>query len=178
MSYPSFSAGDVLTATDMNAVGLWLVKTSTVTAQSSLNITNCFSSDYDNYRIVFNLHTSADANVYFRMRTTGDDATANYARYGFYWSTVVNNYNTSGETEGRIGYLGSSSTVRNAGYLDIYAPNLAINTLTSQQTNAGTNEFYQIWSRVSTTTQYTGISFLTLSATTMTGTFRVYGFRN
>ncbi len=49
MTYPSFSAGDILTAADMNAVGLWLVKTQTVgTAVASVTVTDAFSSTYDN----------------------------------------------------------------------------------------------------------------------------------
>jgi len=49
MTYPSFTSGDILTAADMNAVGLWLVKTQTVgTAVSSVQVTGAFSSTYDN----------------------------------------------------------------------------------------------------------------------------------
>ena len=46
---PTFSSGSVLTAAQMNAVGLWLVKTQTVgTAVSSVSVTDVFSSNYDN----------------------------------------------------------------------------------------------------------------------------------
>jgi hypothetical protein len=53
MSFPVFASGDILTATDMNGVGLWLVKTQTIgTAVSSVTVTGAFSTDYDAYQIV------------------------------------------------------------------------------------------------------------------------------
>ena len=54
MTYPVFSAGEVLRAEDMNAVGLWLVKTQTVGAGvSSVPVTGAFSAEYDNYLVQY-----------------------------------------------------------------------------------------------------------------------------
>ena len=54
MGYPDFAPGDVLTAADMDAVGLWLVKTQTVgTGVSSVTVTGAFSSTYDNYFVTY-----------------------------------------------------------------------------------------------------------------------------
>ena len=54
MTFPSFSAGEVLRAQDMNAVGRWLVKTVTVgSAVTTVPVTDAFSTEYDNYEIVF-----------------------------------------------------------------------------------------------------------------------------
>ena len=54
MSFPVFASGDVLNATDMNAVGLWLVKSQVVgNAVSSVTVTGAFSADYDSYRIIY-----------------------------------------------------------------------------------------------------------------------------
>jgi len=62
---PTFTSGAVLTAAQMNSVGLWLVKTQTVgTAVSSVAVTGAFSADYDNYLITLNGGTvSADASM-------------------------------------------------------------------------------------------------------------------
>jgi len=52
MAYPNFTAGDILNASDMNAVGMWLIKTQTIgTAVASVQVTGAFSSTYDNYLI-------------------------------------------------------------------------------------------------------------------------------
>jgi hypothetical protein len=54
MTYPTFNNGDVLPASDLNAIGLWLVKSQTVgTGVSSVTVTGAFSADYDNYKIIY-----------------------------------------------------------------------------------------------------------------------------
>jgi hypothetical protein len=82
MSYPSFITGEILTAADMNAVGLWLVKTQTLTG-SIADITNCFSSDYDSYKVVvsnFNKTTTTVRSVTMQMlNNTTPDASSNYS---------------------------------------------------------------------------------------------------
>lgn len=53
MGYPSFSAGDTLAASDMNAVGCWLLETKTLTASAGpIQFDNKFTTDYDSYRLV------------------------------------------------------------------------------------------------------------------------------
>ena len=59
---PTFSSGAVLTAAQMNSVGMWLVKTQTVgTAVSSVTVTGAFSADYDNYLILMSGGTGSDS---------------------------------------------------------------------------------------------------------------------
>ena len=54
MTYPTFTNGQVLPASDLNAIGLWLVKSQTVgTGVSSVTVSNAFSADFDNYRIIY-----------------------------------------------------------------------------------------------------------------------------
>jgi hypothetical protein len=54
MSFPSFASGEVLTAADMNAVGMWKVGNGSFTNAGSFDIIG-FSSDYDNYQLVMNI---------------------------------------------------------------------------------------------------------------------------
>ena len=59
---PTFSSGAVLTAAQMNSVGMWLVKTQTVgSAVSSVTVTGAFSADYDNYLILMSGGTGSGA---------------------------------------------------------------------------------------------------------------------
>jgi hypothetical protein len=76
MTFPVFVSGEVLRATDMNAVGLWLVKTQTVgTGVSSVQVTGAFSADYDNYLIQWSGGSqSVDANIQLQLGS----ATSNY----------------------------------------------------------------------------------------------------
>jgi hypothetical protein len=68
---PVFSAGAVLTAAQMNAIGLWLVKTDTITSGASKVITDCFNTDFRNYQIVISDTTLASLDtVQMRYGTT------------------------------------------------------------------------------------------------------------
>lgn len=50
---PDFTAGSVLTAAQMNAVGLWLLETKTLTASAGpIQFDNKFTTDYDSYLLV------------------------------------------------------------------------------------------------------------------------------
>ena len=54
MTYPSFNVGDVLTASDMNAVGLWKITSGTISSQGTTptNFTGVFNStNYKHYRL-------------------------------------------------------------------------------------------------------------------------------
>jgi hypothetical protein len=76
MTFPSFGAGEVLTATDMNAVGLWLVKSQTVgTGVSSVTLSSCFNQDFDAYKVTW---TGGACSAGFNVRLQLGSATANY----------------------------------------------------------------------------------------------------
>ena len=74
---PTFSSGAVLTAAQMNSVGLWLVKTQTVgNAVASVAVSSAFSADYDSYRIIYSggsqsiageirMHLGASVSLYY-----------------------------------------------------------------------------------------------------------------
>ena len=53
MAYPSFNSGDVLNASDMNAVGMWLLETKTLTASAGpIQFNNAFTTDYNSYILI------------------------------------------------------------------------------------------------------------------------------
>ena len=61
---PVFSAGSVLTAGQMNKVGLWLLNTTTFTTQNSVNVDSVFSSDFDHYRVLISAYGSNVASIW------------------------------------------------------------------------------------------------------------------
>ena len=93
MTFPVFASGDVLNASDMNAVSGWLVASGSNSNTTSLVIDNCFSADYANYRIVFTATGgaagTADAFVQFRVGST--PTATNY----FYNTIFSSNWNNS-----------------------------------------------------------------------------------
>lgn len=181
MSFPSFSAGEVLTAADMNAVGLWLVKTQTIgTGVSSVTVTNAFSATYDAYKIVVTGMRNATNDIEIGLQLN------NATTVGYYGTYQYVNYTTnalglaSNVNNARFNWIGAASTTNNVGALmcDVFNPFATCFT----RIIAGPTTYQNI------TGTYTGIQdgnlshtgfTLTPGAGTLTGgTIRVYGYRN
>jgi hypothetical protein len=179
MPVPDFSPGEVLTAAAMDSIGLWLVKTQTIgTAVSSVTVTDAFSADYDNYRIIVSGGV-ASANMAVNL-TLGSTATGYYRAGVFvvYNSTTVNGIAQQNQTSFAEAFSGTANQV--AGIIDIINPFLA--KTTGFQTNVAgvgpTRYALFLAGYLSDTTSYTAFT-LTPSTGTMTGgTIRVYGYRN
>ena len=183
MTYPSFNSGEVLTASDMNAVGLWLVKTQTVgSAQTTIEVTGAFSSNYDNYRITYTGGTaSAAGGIRFRMGTGASVSNANYYNSVNYtlWAsggpTAVQNNASLGYWQ----YAGAIDSNSNAFMsIDVFEPYAARST-----------RFFGAWLQVDSggntgglhrvNTSYTGFTLTFDSGANVSGgTIRVYGYRN
>jgi hypothetical protein len=178
MTFPTFSSGEVLRAQDMNAVGLWLVKTVTVGAGvTSVPVTGAFSSDYNNYRVeIGNVDaSSAGAFVYI---TFGSQINSQYGSISFDnfngVSSGVTRQNNTGLIE--IGVTGTNNDTSSC--FDIQSPNLASATNLSGTYNGGGWSGY-FGGLVNTITQYTSFTISVQSPATLTGgTIRVYGYRN
>lgn len=183
MGYPVFASGDVLTAADMNAVGLWLVKTQTLSG-TSVQIDNCFTSDYRSYRIVFSGLTSSTIDFLTARLVAGTtpNQTPNY-----YWSNLQ--VTTAGAVSG---FGGAANTFWNTGLpaftnagggvIDIHNPQLTASTVFSSQGidtrtdgaphRTGSGSF-------SATTSFQGLWISTINGGyTLGGSVRVYGYRN
>jgi hypothetical protein len=178
MTYPSFSVGEVLRAQDMNAVGLWLVKTQTIgSGVASVSVPDAFPSDYTNFRVVIDgaVCTISDTTVY--VRPGGNTTAASYSSGGYFvlYTGTGNGFLSDNATTNGIA-IGITSTTDMSVAFDIFNPNLA------KWTRA-----MGLWSGDSYLGQYSGVhklataftSFdLRVAAGTMTGgTIRVYGYR-
>ena len=173
---PVFSAGAVLTAAQMNAVGLWLVKTQTVgSAVSSVTVSDVFSSDYDNYRVVL---ASIDGSVsdQISLLTFGSTTTGYYGALSLV-SLTAGTQTILTRSNAASNYLVASDVDKTTyASFDIYSPYL------SERTGfAGTGFGYAYTSTfggfVANTTSYTAFT-ITAGAGTMTGgTISVYGYR-
>ena len=177
MSFPVFASGDVLNASDMNAVGLWLVKSQTIgTGVSSVTVTGAFSADYDSYRITFQGGTSsASANVGFQLNgITG----SNYQMYGYYggWGiATLNGYSPAVGTSWVD--LSPSSTTGYGWQLDIHSPFLSSRKF-GRVVGWSTAGIHELSLTCTSTTSATGFTLTPLSGTLTGGTVRVYGYKN
>lgn len=199
MTYPSFNSGDVLNASDMNAVGLWLVKGETAvtaTNASPKGVESVFTSDYRNYRLTWYV-SQATANAAFRIQWySGTNTVETGAVYGFGWGgyyvaagpvytfggyAVTNPFalDTTGVFLGAD--VGSGYTAH--GWLDIYNPQVSnqVTRYTGQAYSGYTGTYYSTTlsggGGTDTNTQYTGFRFIP-SAGTATITYRLYGYKD
>jgi hypothetical protein len=183
MPVPDFSPGEVLTAAAMDSIGLWLVKTQTIsaTAVSSIIVTNAFSADYDNYLITVSNTEATGANAVYavQMRTGSTTSTVSYNGVLGYWTYagaagVANNSNAS--SWGFVG-RGTSSGDKMSFAFNLYAPFLASKTSISTQGSAGgdiTGNYTGFHNVASSFDQFV----ITTPISTTGGTIRVYGYRN
>lgn len=180
MPVPVFTTGEVLTAANMNKVGLWLVKTQTVgTAVSSVTVTSAFSADFDNYRVVYDGGTSStDAAFTIQLGSTAT---------GYHYSIVYQQYNATtplgaGATNTTSWpNAGRQSTVRNSLVLDIFAPYLSTYSgIRYAGVDYAATSGYIITGggMLDNTTSYTDLKINAGSGTISGGTVRVYGYRN
>ena len=178
---PDFSSGAVLTAAQMNGVGLWLVKTQTVgTGVATIDVTSAFSSDYQNYRVTYSGgvgSTNANLNMQFGIGLTFT-ATNYFGGLGYLnvgggvWQIAANN-------GGASFVAGGSRTAGTNICLEIQQPNIALDTYAQGPYNRLDNgQVGHSWILQSSVNQYTSFRLTTSSGTVTGGTIRVYGYRN
>lgn len=178
---PTFNVGAVLTAAQMNAVGLWLVKTQTIgSAVSSVIVTGAFNADFDNYKIVITGGTQTAGNglLTAQLRTGSTTSTTGYYNtllYSPYTGGVLTANQNNGAYWGyfahALGTNGWSSTI------DIMRPYAAVPTSFfgggARGDLAGLNGGYH-----SASTSYDQLVLAVGSGTMTGGTIRIYGYRD
>jgi hypothetical protein len=174
---PDFTSGAVLTAAQMNSVGLWLVKTQTIgNAVSSVTVTGAFSADYDNYLItVSGGVNSLDGNVL--------DIKFGSTVTGYYYSLIYTAWNNvvtaaGGANVGNINYVAQAGTSSLNGFIEVNSPFLTENT--TVRASVANSTFYGGTTNglLRNTTSYTSFIMATSAGTMTGGTIRVYGLRN
>jgi hypothetical protein len=180
MAFPTFSPGDVLNASDMNAVGMWLIKSQTIgTTVSSIAVTSVFSADYENYRIVVSGGVaSGSAGLFVQLGSTTT---------GYYSAGVETgaSYAASSSAVSRIDQpsqpAGLASTASLAGVLDVLNPFATKRTSfllspVGQSVTTGYAKYDAGF--LDDATSYTDFTLIVGSAQTLTGgTIFVYGYR-
>lgn len=183
---PAFVANTVLSAAQMNKIGMWKISTTSLSGVTT-NISNCFSSDYTNYRVlVTNLNNSTVTlrTLSMRFRTTSDDTAANYnsGSFGVYGGGTAFAAGASNQTSATLGAI-SAQPAGNAasGFtIDILSPNTIsgttyTGTLLTYQADTGSFVYRSIGGNNTTTTQYTGFSIIGVTDS-LSGTVQVYGY--
>jgi hypothetical protein len=161
--------------------GLTQVANVSFTSASSISIDNVFSSTYANYLIVINQTATSGTGAYqLRFRTSGTDNTnSNYNYITERQSTNDALFITSNARNANIAILGTGNYGSHQQmFIDITNPNLSERTLGKMQYvdevgNSGTGAL-----AFTATTVFDGFSLIPVPTTAVTGTVRIYGYRN
>jgi hypothetical protein len=180
MAIKTFTTGEVLTASDTNTylanAGLVYVTSATVpTGVTSVTVSNCFSSTYDNYRIVMSnvVCSGTDNNITLTFSGSTGNTYAYFSRYDQYFagtSGVNNGFNVASII---IAYT-DANVIGFA--FDVFNPNLAKYTYansSSQTRNYSMNQ----GGVDATTNAHTGFTVTAAVGTFTGGTITVYGYR-
>jgi len=175
MTYPTFNSGDALTAAEMNAVGLWLVKTQTIgNAVSSVGVTAAFSADYDNYKII--ISGGASSAQAFLTLQLGASTT------GYYYANSAVTYAGAafvGGASNTTSFQAGSAFVANGLQTNIELQNPFLAKYTFAQ-SSGMNTTFATTSvgYHGVATSYTAFTIGVTSGTITGGTIKIYGYRN
>jgi hypothetical protein len=158
----------------------------TFSGASSVSLNGCFSSSYENYRVVVRVtNNSADTDLFIRLRNTSNtDITANYY-FGGYYSRVDNlgagTWNGNNVSYWHIGSMDIGNTVySNSVSFDLYNPNTSTYNKTMGMVGVGqlqTGSMFGIYigGSLLDTTVCNGISLIS-TAGNIGGTIRIYGY--
>lgn len=167
--------------------GLVYVSGATLSGQIGVNIDNCFTSSFVNYRIEIDLNAlSANDTIFMQWRTGGSNGSAyTTLDYDFQLleanSTTITAGGTMGTNYHRLGFAYTSP-----GYfscmIDVTNPQTAFRvgyTCVGWSPNSTTFVLHDALSGFNrTTTSMTGVRIGSLSGvTTLTGNVRIYGYR-
>ena len=181
MAYPSFNSGDVLNASDMNAVGLWKIASGTLSLTTTpSNVTGVFTSDYKNYRLLLNITTRSTTNRVDIRYIIGTTSTiVNYYQNGIGsdYASDTTLYMQRSNNDNR--FYGLASSNEGAIVMDIFNPNrIAATYHTGHVYDRGTGVGYSIGGiQTSGVNQYTGFQLFT-STGTATVEYQVFGYRD
>jgi len=157
---------------------------------TSVSVNDCFSSTYQNYRIIFNItSTTATTSFGLRMRVSGsDNSSSNY-----YYCSMVGRQDSAtaafttigsngAQTTGYVPVRGENATSNSSGSVDIYNPFETGYTswvgLGSQPNSTNGMWMQQSFNTMTVTTSYTGFTLYPADAGNATGFIRVYGYKN
>jgi hypothetical protein len=180
MAEQTFTAGQVLTAAQMttlqNNIGLaWISSTTVGSAQSSVVVSGCFTSTYDNYRIIYAGGTQSSQNRFSMV--LGASATGYYEGLQFVSFATGTPGNASTNNGVNWTYIAGGNTASTGFIIDLQNPFLAqytqMNAVGALQTNQAT------WDQGihAVATSFTGFTIAPVGSTITGGTISIYGYR-
>jgi hypothetical protein len=180
MSFPSFSAGEVLTAADMNSVAMWKIGSGTLSlTTSATNVTGVFSSTYRNYRLLLNITARSTSNRFDMKYLIGTTPTSSAYYNGGIGGDFASNTVMYFQRSNNDPQLYFDTQAGTATYIiDICDPNTAFGTTHhGSQASAQNALSYRFGGVQGSASQFTGFQLFTNTGT-MTMQYQVFGYRD
>ena len=185
MAIKTFTTGEVLTASDTNTYlansGLVFVKQVTVgSAQTTIDVTSCFNSSYDNYVISFaNIASNGSLSLSMALLSGSTPTSASWYGTEFYvsvGSTSITGQSSANNSGSAFCSAGAASSGL-ASTIDIQSPYVA--QYSRFEYMVADNDYFRWGFGVHrAATSYDGARFTTSGGTQLTGgTITVYGRR-
>jgi hypothetical protein len=190
---PDFTAGAILTAAQMNAIGVFRITTCTVTSaggtsatasngvitvgagNTSITVDNAFSADYDVYRVVYSGGVgSTTADLGLRLGA----ATTNYAYqllFGAYANVAQASGGTGADKFPVVGGGSSSIATLDANILSPFDATKFTTISSIINSGSGAGPFT---GQHRTAASYSGFTIIPSAGNLTGGKIRVYGIRN
>jgi hypothetical protein len=173
-----------VTAADALAGGLVLVASATFTTATTASINNCFTSTYDNYRVVISgfSTSSTNANILMRFRNAGADRATQYmfAMRGLDAGNASKDDYNGGY--GTFGFFGSSPVYAGdvtSSTWDVYTPATANRSYLTFTTAYYPGAFAVRTGMIAHDSTVSNDGFTVWPTNgTVSGNIRVYGYRN
>jgi hypothetical protein len=164
--------------------GLQLVAAASFSGVTSVQVNNCFTSTYRNYRIYIDCVGVTNSNkLSMRLSVSGTPSTT-----GYYSGMQAFDYTTSGAFSSsltsdrvQIMWVGSTGAAANAkgAFVDVMRPQLAVETdFLSMNNGVNAGVAYQgglVISAHTVSTAYDGFTIINSAGTNIAGAYRVYG---
>lgn len=172
--------GTISTTVD-NKTGSILLNTTSFSGVSSQSINDVFNTNFNAYKIVFNVSsfTTAATTLNLRMRVSGADNTdaQNYAAgtNPIYTTTTYSAYNSNAATTWRLATNPAGSTAAMDGFIDLYLPFLTVLTKIDSMTITSSDAtVVRIGGIHNVSSSFTGFTIYP-TAGNITGSLSVYG---
>lgn len=183
MAVKTFTSGEVLTASDTNTylanAGLVYITSASFSAATSVNVNNCFTSTYRDYRLIIIVSSSsASVATSFRLSKNGTASSTGYGYGGLssqWGSATTGSFQSGNAAQIPIANVDSGSTSTLAD-ITLYNPqttsqaNFRIESLGNQVS------FWQL-GRHGVNDNMDGFQYFPASGN-VTGSYVVYGIRN
>ena len=163
--------------------GLVHIDTASGSNVAAISIDNCFSADYDYYRVIFNFEGLSNSSASLRLRASGTDSTGtNYNQQILnVLDTTITATRQTGGTAWTSVANASAVNIKVSSIYEIHNPFLAQETMAYSippYYPSGNPSLRIVTQYHTATTSYDGLTVFISAGGNLTGSVSVYGFRN